>query len=77
MEANQITGSKDNPLPASAGNAVGRMETLRRAGTLTFSAWSYSLIMVAGNEELEPFKHKQKPMHFKCPLEVGIFPSFS
>lgn len=27
MEANQITGSKDNPLPASTGNAVGRMET--------------------------------------------------
>lgn len=27
MEANQITGSKDNPLPASTGNAVGRKET--------------------------------------------------
>lgn len=27
MEANQITGSKDNPLPAFTGNAVGRTET--------------------------------------------------
>lgn len=40
-------------------------------------ACSYSLIMVAGNEELDHFKHKQKAMHFKCALEVGIFPSHS